>query len=331
MKTLVSLVVLSLIVAGSGIGLYLRRESQAAALRLQHQEALAEKLTQQLELLQERLEGVERATRAAPVAAVAPAAAGSTRGAGSEDEPEEETAEAAAAGEEASDDRAQAFTRQLLASLGRDGEQDFRDYVRKVYLDERDARREREAAEAEARRKEMEELSKGPYGNYNRRVNTLGKQLGMDDRQKQRYHDLLASYHSRHLEMRKAVDWKDQTARQRFRDDENALQGEFDAHVARLLDQQQAEEYASLDPGEKRVASADSGAVVFKFGEAVAGGGIAVPDIMMAGGRAEAAIRVIGAAEEAALDLKVKLAEEAARAAAAEKQALIKIAPPAGE
>jgi len=328
MKAFVSFVVLSLIVAGSAVGLCVRRESQAAALRLERQTAAIEELGQKLESLGERLATVERNAGETPdvVADLAPGARPAAAAAGEEAVLQLAAVEGSA-GDEDRDASSQAFARQLVASLGTDGEREFRDYVRQVYMEERNARKDREAAEAEAQRKEYEELGQGPYGKYNRRVNTLGKQLAMDDRQKQRYHDLLASYSSRLQEMRKAVDWRDKSAREGFRATENALQSEFDAHVAHLLSQQQAEDYSAMGPGEKSLAGSEAGMVHFKIAE----GGVVTedvkgfPDVMMGEARVERAVKLFGGGEGALRGIEITT-----EGAPPEKQERTKVAPPAG-
>jgi hypothetical protein len=64
-------------------------------------------------------------------------------------------------------------------------------FVAQVYEQARAARQDRERQEAKARQQEVEELSKGPYGRHNYKVNLLSSRLSLDARQTEYLYGLL--------------------------------------------------------------------------------------------------------------------------------------------
>jgi hypothetical protein len=78
--------------------------------------------------------------------------------------------------------------------------QDFEGLVASVYEQSRDKRRQREREEQDARNKEMQELSQGPYGRHNYKVNSLAKKLELDTKQKDYLFNLLTKYDERQRE-----------------------------------------------------------------------------------------------------------------------------------
>ncbi|MBI4602770.1 MAG: hypothetical protein HY721_12505 [Planctomycetes bacterium] len=90
-----------------------------------------------------------------------------------------------------------------LASNGM--RQDMDDLVASVYMKTRDSRRQKEQEEAEARAREARELSEGPYGKHNYRINSLAKTLDLDERQKEYLHGLYTRYDERRKEVQKEL------------------------------------------------------------------------------------------------------------------------------
>jgi hypothetical protein len=74
---------------------------------------------------------------------------------------------------------------------------DMESYIARVYEQARKVRMNRERDEAQAREREMQELSQGPYGKHNYRVNLLTKRLDLDGRQTDYLYNLLSSYEER--------------------------------------------------------------------------------------------------------------------------------------
>jgi hypothetical protein len=139
----------------------------------------------------------------------------------------------------------------LIAALGKERAEEFRSFVADVVKEERAQRRaaERERALAEAR--EIEELNQGPFGEWNHRVNSVAKKLGLTDAQKQRYYDLLMDYVRRLKELREGYDRTDPEGRKAWREKRNELQEEFDGNVVVSFNPEQAEAYNDLPPHER--------------------------------------------------------------------------------
>ena len=84
-------------------------------------------------------------------------------------------------------------------------EQQLKDYVARVYYEEREARKENEKAAAEEKRRERAELSEGPYGKNNYKVNSMARKLGLSQAQKDTMNGLLTSYSERRSSLRKEI------------------------------------------------------------------------------------------------------------------------------
>lgn len=68
--------------------------------------------------------------------------------------------------------------------LGREGASDtLKDFIAKIYYEERDRRAQKKKEDALAKQREQEELAQGPYGEYNYSVNKLTKSLELTPRQ----------------------------------------------------------------------------------------------------------------------------------------------------
>jgi hypothetical protein len=89
---------------------------------------------------------------------------------------------------------------------------DLRSYVfacideeRKLREEEQRKQREELRQRMEERRKEREELSKGPYERYNLKVNSVAKELGLDDSQREAYYELVKRYSEKYSEARREL------------------------------------------------------------------------------------------------------------------------------
>jgi len=137
-----------------------------------------------------------------------------------------------------------------LASLA-SGDDDLRNFVQQVIQEEREERRQEEQRKFKERQDELAALTNGPYGQFNFRVNTLGKRLGLSDPQKQRYHELLADYSARIEEIRKNLDRQDQVAYKSYQDRKRQMINEFDGLVIQSLTPLQSQEYQGMTSREK--------------------------------------------------------------------------------
>lgn len=160
---------------------------------------------------------------------------------------------------------------------------DLESFVAKVYADSRNARRQQERDEAEAKQKEMNELSEGPYGKHNFRVNSLAKKLELDERQKEFLFNLLTKGEERRREARReekvsrdGVEATPEEMEQRMRQLaslEQQMRHEFDREFLMGLSREQQEAYKSLPEEEHggasgmRVLSMDGGAFFTKTAE----------------------------------------------------------------
>lgn len=150
----------------------------------------------------------------------------------------------------------------LAQVLQPEQEKMLREYVAQVYLDARNQRREEEQKLAAEKQKEWEALGEGPYGEHNRRVNTLGKALGWNDLQKYRYHALLLGYLDRQKALANGLDMKDPESRKEMRRQSKLLGEEFDAVVLNTLTPEQAEIFGDLSPDQKGLGAGDMGGLV---------------------------------------------------------------------
>ncbi len=141
----------------------------------------------------------------------------------------------------------------LLAALAGEGEeaQQFRDIVSQAIDHDRTRRSEEQQRRMEDRRREIEEMNQGPFGNFNFRVNSIGKKLNLTDGQKLRYHELLADYSGRIEEMRRTVNREDPEAYKAYRERKKLTQDEFEGLVIQSLTYPQAEAYKGLPSFEK--------------------------------------------------------------------------------
>jgi hypothetical protein len=85
---------------------------------------------------------------------------------------------------------------------------DMRDYVFALIDEERALQEQLRRERAEQLRRELEEMRKGPYERFKLKVNSLGRALGLDTAQKDRYHELSKAYWDELQELRKTTKWQ---------------------------------------------------------------------------------------------------------------------------
>ncbi|HVR73963.1 MAG TPA: Spy/CpxP family protein refolding chaperone [Planctomycetota bacterium] len=138
---------------------------------------------------------------------------------------------------------------------------DLESFVARVYVESRNARRQEERDEAEAKQREMKELSEGPYGRYNYRVNSLARKLDLDERQKEFLFNLLTKGEERRREARReektsqdGVETTPEEMEQRMRQLaslEQQMRHEFDRDFLLSLSREQQEAYNNLPEHER--------------------------------------------------------------------------------
>ena len=127
----------------------------------------------------------------------------------------------------------------------------LRDWVKQVMEDDRQERRQNEMRRFEEQQKEMQALLEGPYGQFNYRMNSLARTLGLDESQKARYFALLSEYAARFEDARKNVNREDAAEYKAYQDRKKAMHDEFETLVLQNLTLAQAETYQNLPDFEK--------------------------------------------------------------------------------
>ncbi len=89
-------------------------------------------------------------------------------------------------------------------------------------------------------------LSKGPFGKYNRKVNTLAEKLAFEEDQKHFYNEVLLDYEFSFAELGENVDRDDPEWRERFREERAKLQAKLDARFLEGLTPEQGAAYRAL-------------------------------------------------------------------------------------
>lgn len=138
-----------------------------------------------------------------------------------------------------------------LASLAAHESDDLRNFVQQVIQEEREERRREDQRKLAERQEELAALQKGPYGQFNYRMNTMGKRLDLNEVQKQRYHEFLADYSTRIEEIRKNLDRQDPVAYKSYQERKKQLISEFDGLVIQSLTPFQSQEYQEMTSHEK--------------------------------------------------------------------------------
>jgi hypothetical protein len=295
MRTVVvALALASALLAGASVFFVLAKSGSAPATdtaRLDATAAEVADLGRRIARLEQALRiGGERGGEPAAVVGRAAAAGAASDASGAAKEGAPEAA--------AEDDPAVAA---VLEKAGKGAGAELRALVRQVIADERTEREVRSREEAEARMREFEELGKGPYGKYNRRINTLAGKLGLHESQMQRYHDLLVKYDGQGEELRRGLAAGDPEAQRRYRDDFGKLSSEFDEQAKLLLNGEQVEAYEKLHTFEKSLATAGGGAGFISFSVNASGDGGPAEDVVVSPmtiqvDHGEGAIEVIGGA-----------------------------------
>ncbi len=141
--------------------------------------------------------------------------------------------------------------------LGREGASDtLKDFIAKIYYEERDRRAEKKKEDALAKQREREELAQGPYGEYNSSVNKLTKSLELTPRQT----DYVYRMHLDFADRRKAVaedlkngfDAKNATPQamqehfRRIKESSDDLGKQFETEFANALTPSQKEAFEEL-------------------------------------------------------------------------------------
>ena len=123
---------------------------------------------------------------------------------------------------------------------------EFKDYIFALIDEKKRIDAEERQRWIEEVRREREEMSKGPYGRFNLKVNSMAKVLNLDDGQRDRYYELVKSHWEALQELRKNTDWKNREARNLYRQKEKEIREAFDAEVQAMLTQEQLDIYQKL-------------------------------------------------------------------------------------
>ena len=244
MKHLIlSLALLTLVIAlGAAIVLAGRNGTREISDSRRDLEERVRSLDERLGRVLERLDGLERNE-----ATFIPAPARPEEVAAPSDELRNDAEESAPASRDGEEQK-------LLASVLRGDDSsggDLRNWVKQVIEDDRRERQQNDMRRFEEHQKEMEELLEGPYGQYNYRVNSLARRLGLDENQKARYFALLSEYATRFEEARKNVNREDAAEYKAYQDRKKAMHDEFEMLVLQNLTLAQAEAYQNLPSFEK--------------------------------------------------------------------------------
>ena len=131
-------------------------------------------------------------------------------------------------------------------------EEQTRDYVFALIDEKRRLENEERLQQAEARRREHEELSQGPYGNFNLKVNSMAKLLEMPGAQRDRYHEISARHWEKLQELRKGINWSEPGARQNYHAEHERIEAQFAEDVAQILSIDQLAVYEKLPAWTRR-------------------------------------------------------------------------------
>ena len=160
-----------------------------------------------------------------------------------------------------------ASTGERLAALLelKGGEQDVRQYVTGIIEDDREFQKNLQRR----RQTERREMSKGPYGAYNFRVNSLAGKLDLGDGQKDKYHEILKHYRKEADLLHKGPEGKpfwelgnpEQIAAhvKNMEQQRKNLGEQLDNEFVQFLDQDQARAYLDLPENERGLSDAMGG------------------------------------------------------------------------
>jgi hypothetical protein len=127
----------------------------------------------------------------------------------------------------------------------------LRDVVRQVIQEERQERRREDEGRTEEQKMLLQDLSQGPYGKFNLRVNHLARLLNLSERQQQTYHALLADAAERLQEARRDLDKTNPESLRLYQERKKQIPEEFDGMVIRSLSPPQAQAYLKLHDFER--------------------------------------------------------------------------------
>ena len=252
-KIAVKICVVILVVGGLGAAaLGSRLVPARTELTLQRISSSIEAVSGRMEELEARMAVLERSTKALERSAVE-----STKRAASPSGAEAGASVAEVGGEPST-----------LVNLNEAQSQELRELIADVVRKERADRKTREKEQAAALQLEMAEMSKGPYGEHNYTVNSLGKKLSLSDFQKQRYYDQLLAHRQRLRELRRGVNFSDADAAKSYRDRRREADDDLETTLVTYLTPEQKEAYDALSPLEK---GGSEGAVFFSTAEGAGG------------------------------------------------------------
>ncbi len=143
----------------------------------------------------------------------------------------------------------------------------FRQLVFSLIEEERELAAERQRTRIEEQRREREELSKGPYGRFNLKVNSLAQILGLDQGQKDRYYELTKAHWDELQENRRQTDFRSTEGRTHYRATQERILTEYAHGVEQLLTPDQLEAYGKLPTWSRNLQSLGQ---VMASGEATA-------------------------------------------------------------
>jgi hypothetical protein len=123
---------------------------------------------------------------------------------------------------------------------------DLRSFIHQVLKEEREERRQEEERRRIEEKRDWEELGQGPYGDFNLRVKCLTRVLGLDDRQKQRYFEILSHYSARLAEAARGLNKLDPESLRAHEERKKEVLGEFESVVLQTLTPSQAQQYREL-------------------------------------------------------------------------------------
>ena len=84
------------------------------------------------------------------------------------------------------------------------------------------------------------------FNDFNLRVNCVARVLGFDDRQRQRYFEILSNYSTRLDEAGRGLNKADPESLRNYEERKKEILGEFEAVVIQALTPDQAREYREL-------------------------------------------------------------------------------------
>jgi len=122
----------------------------------------------------------------------------------------------------------------------------LREFVHQVIQEDREEQRQAEERRRTEEKRLFEELGQGPYGDFNLRVNCVARVLGFDDRQRQRYFEILSHYSTRLEEAGKGLNKLDPESLRNYEERKKEVLGEFEAVVIQALTPAQAQQYREL-------------------------------------------------------------------------------------